>query len=269
MTDQLEPSADQQQPPQLPTVFDPSVTHFYRHEWVDGSFLDEQDLLIAPLPDEVAVRYLGGIRIDVPFKEGRATGEVLTPNAEDCALNVFAEICRTAGLADGEVDTLHASFPREQVVPVVNSTVMNVAASRPLFKRNDPNAPKEGETLIVLRCWYGQHKDAEGRLFDHFVETKFFFRNPKAAEYRAWDAANDKHTFEKDNRGNVTVKHSQVDTNKASQLIRGSRVKQMEPLFLRAENYAGEVPFYHLYYAASELLKEDPAMGKLSAQRKR
>ena len=272
MNEQAAEQVDDLQPqtPQLPTVFDPTVTHFYHHEWVTGSFLDEQDLTIAPLTDDVATRYLGGIVLDVPFSEGRPTGQVLTPNAEACALEVFAQICHSAGLAESEVDNLHATFPSEQVVSVVNSTVMNITASRPLFKRGDPAAPAEGETLIVLKCWYGQYRSADGELFDHFVETRLFFRNPKAVEYRTWDAINDKHTFEKDSKGNISVKHSRVDVNKAYRMIHGSQVQQMEPLFLRAENYAGNVvPFYHLYYAATELLKEDLAMGKLSTRARR
>lgn len=260
-------------------IFDSTHTHVFTHRWLDGNILDERPINLRPATDAQVQRYLGQLVLEIPFNaQGNPTGDVNTPNALAAATELFDELCFATSDNDLPGSDGLADFPHDQKNAVLNATLFNLQAERPLFRRGDPAAPKPGETVIQLTCWFGEHRvsqDEEGAeseaykpqvstLEQRFVQTFLYFRTPKAADFDRWEQANDKHSFERNGKGQITLKRSRFDLQKIHETLFGSDLRQVQALFLRGENYAGSVPFYHVYYAATELLKKDQDLGKLS-----
>lgn len=239
-------------------VFDNTETLPYTHKWLEGSILDELPLEIQPLTDEQTIKYLGSINLQIPYKNGEPQGQYTALNADEKAKELFDEIVSASGA--GSITIL----PEVEIGAVINATVMNVVPDRVVFRRGDQNAPPPGETVIRLTCWHGEHANEDGEPEQRYVETLVYFRTPKAEDYKRWEEANDKHTFERDGKGRVKAKHSKVDMQKVFELFNGSQIKGVEKLFLRAENYSEIVPFHHIFFAAGELLNKTVDLGKLS-----
>ncbi len=247
-----------------PALYDTKASLLYNFKWVDGNIYDEMQLHVAPLTDELIANYLSQIRLQIRFdKNGDPVGNTETLNADEAARAIFEALYSTA---DMPVNELHKTFPQDQIVRLLNETVMNVVAERPIFKRGDVNAPKPGETVIQLTSWIGEVLNEDKEMEQCHTETKLVFRSPKAKDHRAWEAANDKHSFKRNSKGKIELKLSQVDVHALRELLFGSELKQIEPLFLRGENYASgaAVPFYHVYLATSVLMEEALDLGKLS-----
>lgn len=242
---QADVEATSNEPTAAATGYDRSKTFKIKHRWLDGSIVDECELEIRFPTDEEMFRLYGSTETLATYDRD---GDVKDTEQADSGVAATAELF--AALTKGAPE----NFPQVEKAKVLNMTVMMADAVIATFKRGDANAPPPSETAINLSVWYGQGEDE--------MQTRIVLRTPSADDAKAWNSGTTKLDIVKDGKGRPASATARLNPQRIRELLYGSDLKRTEKLFLRAEGYAGEVPFDHLYVAAIELFRPNKQVGE-------
>jgi len=235
-----------------PTI--PDSTLPFTCEWLEdangkygGSILTERTFNLQPMTDRQAQAWLGSIIIIRTYnKEGDETGDDIE-DLNAITESIFDEICPGA-----------TDVPVEVKSQVLARTHFNVEANRAIFRKGDPKAPAPGEAAIDITYW---HPDGE-------KTARLYLRIPEAQDKKNWLATTKKRPPEKDQRGRILSEAAGVSVQKLHEVMHGNQLKNMQPLYLRAEGYEdfpdGRPPFFHLNQSLSCLFTEPKNLGEAS-----